>query len=239
MERRTNKSIALGFILLTAGMLILSTNFNLLPWSVHQLIFNWRTLLIAIGVVLIFRGGKQVPGLVLIGIGSFFHLQGFLGIDFSVRELLLPALFIFLGVAILFKRHRPVQTKVCHHHLFDCKAPSGDDYIEEIAIFGGGERQIVSRSFCGGKVIAVFGGSTLSFIQSVLAPGPQTLDLLMLFGGTKLIVPSDWRVRIEVISIFGGFSDKRLNIQPSANAEAGELVIKGIALFGGGEIKSY
>ena len=76
--------------------------------------------------------------------------------------------------------------------------------------------------------------------RAKLAPGKNYIDVLAIFGGLKLIVPEDWHVKIDVISIFGGFSDKhRLHpynndIQPNS-----ELVIKGFVLFGGGDIRSF
>ena len=47
----------------------------------------------------------------------------------------------------------------------------------------------------------------------------------------------NWDVKIDVIAIFGGFSDKRRNMTTSSEGDR-RLVIKGIAIFGGGEIKS-
>jgi hypothetical protein len=58
------------------------------------------------------------------------------------------------------------------------------------------------------------------------------------FGGCKLIVPADWEIKVEVNAVFGGFSDKRLNL-PTITEKSGKiLIIKGVAVFGGGEITS-
>jgi hypothetical protein len=69
-----------------------------------------------------------------------------------------------------------------------------------------------------------------------LAPGTHVLDLFVIFGGTSVIVPPDWTVRVEVFSFLGGFSDKRystLKVIPDAEKV---LVIKGFVMFGGGEV---
>ena len=42
----------------------------------------------------------------------------------------------------------------------------------------------------------------------------------------------------DVISVFGGFSDKRNTIMPNQNIEDKTLVIKGLVIFGGGEIRN-
>jgi hypothetical protein len=57
----------------------------------------------------------------------------------------------------------------------------------------------------------------------------------MIFGGSKFIVPEDWDVKMEVTTVFGGFSDKRHRsiVVPDASRK---LVIRGEAIFGGGEL---
>ena len=111
------------------------------------------------------------------------------------------------------------------------------DNIDELNIFGGGERTISSDNFKGGKFTAVFGGSTIDFLDAKLATGTNVIDVFMVFGGVKFVIPSHWDVKVDVVSIFGGFSDKRRNVSVKSDSES-MLVIKGIAIFGGGEMKS-
>ena len=59
-----------------------------------------------------------------------------------------------------------------------------------------------------------------------------------MFGGTKLIVPDDWQVKSDVLSLFGGFSDKR-HIRPDEVKENKILLLKGVVMFGGVEVKSF
>jgi hypothetical protein len=46
-------------------------------------------------------------------------------------------------------------------------------------------------------------------------------------------------VRIDVIAVFGGFSDKRYHQKVEGINFNKQIVIKGLVVFGGGEIKSY
>jgi predicted membrane protein len=57
-----------------------------------------------------------------------------------------------------------------------------------------------------------------------------------MFGGTKLIVPSDWDVQSGVVTIFGGIEDKR---QPAQINPVKVLYLDGTCIFGGVEIKSF
>jgi len=59
-----------------------------------------------------------------------------------------------------------------------------------------------------------------------------------MFGGTKLIVPEDWEVKSDALSLFGGFSDKRQE-QPTNSEVKKILLVKGIVLFGGVEVKNF
>jgi hypothetical protein len=115
----------------------------------------------------------------------------------------------------------------------------GDDYIDIINIFSGGERQIVSENFSGGKITSIFGGSEIDLTQAKLAPGVSELEIACVFGGTTIIVPTDWNVKVEVVPVLGGFGDERkLNIGRPIDTSR-QLIIKGAVVFGGGEIKSY
>jgi hypothetical protein len=118
------------------------------------------------------------------------------------------------------------------------KKASGEDWLDDVAVFGGGDRIIASQQFKGGKITYIFGGSKLDFTQAKLAPGRSQLDMTMIFGGTKLIIPEGWDVKIEINSVFGGFSDKRVKSIVVTESDR-TLVLTGVALFGGGEITNY
>ena len=86
---------------------------------------------------------------------------------------------------------------------------------------------------------AVFGGSKINLSNaSVVAGQIPVIDVFAMFGGTEIIVPEDWTVKLEISAIFGGFSDKRKSVINVVNNPDKTLVVKGMVLFGGGEIKS-
>jgi hypothetical protein len=60
-----------------------------------------------------------------------------------------------------------------------------------------------------------------------------------MFGGTTIIVPESWNVKHDVMSVLGGFSQKRHSHSDTTIEIGKELVIRGFAMFGGGEIKHY
>lgn len=105
-------------------------------------------------------------------------------------------------------------------------------------MFGGSKRRIANQVFKGGELNNIFGGSELDMTQAILNEGENVLEIHCIFGGVGMVVPADWNVRIDVVSIFGGFSDKRTIIKQGAD-DSKMLIIKGTCIFGGGEIKSY
>jgi predicted membrane protein len=143
-----------------------------------------------------------------------------------------PSIFIIIGIIF-------IVTKRKGWNAISSKGIIGDDYIDYVNVFSGGERQIVSENFRGGKVSAVFGGIELDLTKAKLAPGRNELEIACVFGGATIIVPDNWFVTIEVTPVLGGFSDSR-KIAPGRTMEtSSQLVIKGAVVFGGGEVKSY
>ena len=115
-----------------------------------------------------------------------------------------PVLVILGGFMLFFKK-----PGACCKRSFRSTDSVDNDVIEEIAVFGGGSRIVESQNFKGGSVIAVFGGSDLSLEKCTLSTEGATLELIAVFGGSKLLIPRGWNVKTEVVSIFGGFDDKR------------------------------
>ena len=74
---------------------------------------------------------------------------------------------------------------------------------------------------------------------SELAKGSAYIDVTAIFGGAVLIVPENWNVKTDLVTIFGGFSDKRTITSETKDGEESVLYVKGVVMFGGGELKSY
>jgi predicted membrane protein len=75
-------------------------------------------------------------------------------------------------------------------------------------------------------------------LDADLTPGENVIDMFTLFGGSTLVVPRNWEVKVEITSIFGGFDDKRMYEKQETSADDKILIIKGLAIFGGGDLKS-
>ncbi|HOW30354.1 MAG TPA: DUF5668 domain-containing protein [Bacteroidales bacterium] len=225
------KSLIFGLLVIAAGLLLMAKNTGFLTPQVSHIVFSWEMLLIAIGVVNLFSHRSVISGVILILIGGFFLLVDFYNLPFGFWNVLWPVLLILVGLSMIFG-----MAKWRQHSGWKNRNSSNENFFEDIAVFGGGERKVVSPSFEGAKMVAVFGGSKIDLSHCTLAPGQPMIELVAIFGGNTLIIPAEWNVKIEVFNIFGGYSDKRM---PSQVDPAKTIVIKGVTIFGGGEIRSY
>jgi predicted membrane protein len=104
------------------------------------------------------------------------------------------------------------------------------------SIFGGGEHQVSSRNFQTGEMTSIFGGGEIDFTQAEIDGDQAVIEATMIFGGGEIRVPRTWNVVIDGVGIFGGYSDKTSHPPPDPPAK--KLIIRGVAVFGGLEIKN-
>lgn len=251
----SGKNLWVGLIVLTVGVLLLLHGMDLVffPWW----LFRWPTILIIIGIILGVKSNFQNGGwLVMVLIGGFFLLNE---LDLFDRDLWKygPAVaVIILGAFIIFRAlarrtgdypHGEWQgrnDKGTESGSFsgDTTVESstlggGEDHIDLVNVFGGSKRRIFSKNFKGGETTNFFGGTHLDLTQADL-DGEAVIDITCVFGGVQLIVPSNWFIESRITTVLGGLEDKRA---PSTTPDASRkrLVLTGVCLLGGIEIKSF
>ncbi len=230
-----DKRVVLGAILIFLGGLFLLSSLNILDFQVGRVIFSWPFVMLVIGLFILLNTSKRLTGGLLTGLGIFFLIPRiYPRIEYD-GGIIIPVLLILFGVYIIFKK----RTSILADGLNDGDANINKDKIDDVAIFGGGTKLISSDNFKGGNITAIFGGSEINLMNCSLAPGDNIVDVLTIFGGTTIIVPKDWNVVVNVTSILGGFSNKSVRNPAVAIDHSRTLHIKGLAMFGGGEIKTY
>lgn len=215
--------VIIGILMIILGALFVMRNYEILDFPYEY--FTWEYFFILIGVLFLFLSRNKAAGFVFIAIGLF-----------NLVPELWPLLLVLIGLYIIYGRTR-------HNRQKDDSAEteasnSSTDYVESVSIFGGGSKIINSDNFKGGSIVSIFGGSEINLVNSKLAEGENNIEITAVFGGTTLTVPADWNVVIDVLPIFGGFGDKRMKDPNKKIQEGRKLVLKGIVLFGGGEIKT-
>jgi hypothetical protein len=250
-EHNKDGHIWTGALLLLIGAVALAKSLGVImpPW-----LFSWQMLLIVIGLFIGAKkgfkgGGWFVP--LLIGAAFLANEYAWHG---QMYKHIWPIILIILGIMFLFRPKRKWEGKCFEKKSTDMNTDtaasagitspppkadtfSEDDYLNTTSIFGGTEKTILSKNFKGGSMVNIFGGSEINLTQADIN-GIAVLDVTAIFGGATLIVPSNWVVKSDALTIFGGISDKR-SVAGYSDTNAKNLILKGTVLFGGLEIKSY
>lgn len=220
---------------------------------IPEWLWSWPMLLMVIGV---FIGAKHSfrnwGWLIPVFIGGIFMLENFMP-GISLKIYAWPIVIIFIGLVMIFKpknrrryrQHHRFNEWKRHKHKWEDKysacsnvdaPPSQEDVVNASAVFGSVKKNIISKNFKGGEINTVFGGAEINLSQADIQ-GTVVLEVNHVFGGSKLIVPANWKVRSEQVAIFGGIEDNRPPQQISNDDKV--LILKGTAIFGGIDIKSF
>lgn len=234
--QNNNSKVLVGILLIIIGLFAMSGNFFNLPFSFTHYIFSLPGLMMIIGLFILINHKDSFLGIVFVGVGGFWFLSRYS--SYPVRSFFFdywPLIIIALGLYIIFKHDGRPQENISEGepNKFDI------DFIDEVTIFGSGRKNINSQNFKGGKATSILGGIHLDLHNSNLAEGTNILEITAIFGGIDIVVPRDWKVIVNVTSIFGGFDDRRvLNVNQVFESNK-VLIIRGTALFGGGHLNTY
>ncbi|MGZ8556737.1 MAG: LiaF transmembrane domain-containing protein [Chitinophagaceae bacterium] len=246
MECRSgNGHVWTGIFLLGIGGLALARSFGV---PMPEWLFTWQMLLIAIGLFIGFRKGFRDGGwFVPIVVGAVFLANEFI-LDGQLRRHIWPLILIAVGALFVFRprgKHGKNYWNQKKNSAMDAETItplseetySQDDIIDSTNIFSGTKKVILSKNFKGGEIVNIFGGSEIDLSQADMT-APAVLEVTAIFGGATLIIPANWAIKSEAVTIFGGIGDKR-KITTMTESPTKTLVLKGTMIFGGMEIKSY
>lgn len=234
-ERKYSGHIWLGLIMLVIGVALILRQMSL-PFP--SWLFSWEILLIAIGLFIgIQRNFKGATWIIMLLIGTVFLLEDLIpGISF--RHYTWPIILIASGAWLIMspkglrRRKTDSESKSYSPEIY-----SSGDYLDNTCVFGSVRKIILSKDFKGGECVSFMGGTELDLSQADIN-GRVALEVVQVFGGTKLIIPSHWNLKSDLVSVFGGIEDKR-TIQPGSVREDKVLVLEGTSVFGGIEIRNY
>jgi len=237
----------IGLFLLIIGGLLFAREFGV-PFPYW--FFTWPMILIGLGLFIglkhgFRRGGWFIP----IIIGAVF-LYDKIDAERSFRPYLWPTLLIGLGLYFILRPRRsdcwtdettdPQQANTRNNERSTATQNYGEvknDFIETTSVFGGIKKNVLSKNFKGGDIVNFMGGSEINLSQADFT-GKVKIDVTNILGGAKLIVPPDWDVQSDVVTIFGGIDDKR-QIAGQVIDTNKILILDGTCFFGGIEIKSF
>ena len=231
-----------GILIILIGVVALMRAFGT---PMPEWLFSWPMILIVLGLFLAVRHRFHgVAWLILLMVGGVFLIER-ANPDIAMRQYTWPLVLIVIGLFIILRprRRRWVDSEQDKNAALETGEPvirdgaySQEDFVDATSIFGGTKKNIISKNFRGGDLENIFGGSEINLMQADFT-GTAEIELTTIFGGTTLIIPSNWSVQSEAVTIFGGMEDKRP--MPDGESRDKVLLIKGTVLFGGIDIKSY
>lgn len=252
--KNNDSGFILGIVLLSIGLLLLIKK---LGFFFPDWILSWPMILILVGVVnLIKYQFKSLFGVILTFLGLFFLFEREFNFDFGLDRYLVPIVLIGVGIHLIIKKRKEKnflenksfptltndiaekpQSEESGYSDFEIQEGSFSNRLYESAILSGINKRIISKDLNSGKLTTVLGGIDLDLTQADFS-GQIYLQVDVIFGGIKLIVPPHWQIQTEVTNIAAGIEDKRLYRQSEVD-NSKVLIIRGTILFGGLEIKSF
>jgi len=226
-ERRRSSSQALaGLLLLTVGSVLFAQNLDLI--DLRRYWRYWAALPLVAGLIKLLLPGTRsdrVFGAVLVffGGGNLARALGYWSpspADIAAIALMgVGASFVFRGLFGAPPSRRAAEAA---------------DWASGLAVLGGFERKNNSQNFRGGDLTAFMGGVELDLRMASMRE-PAVIDVFVMWGGIGIYVPRDWTVELRGTPLLAGFED---NSQPPPVPTEKRLIIRGLALMGGVEIKN-
>ncbi len=202
---------------------------DLLPEVLVDLLFRWELILIGLGIYLMATERKGRTGLLLFLVGLLFWIPD--AFDLPDNYSVWPLLLLLIGLYFLLSSDRSSKKKKVRHQ------KEARDRFQETVIFGSNERIVNSEHFQGGDVMAIFGESHIDLTRCHWAEGSGEIEVFFLFGGGTIHVPPEWDLEIDVVQIFGSFSDKRTQKLERGSQETPRPRVTGFCIFGEGKIR--
>ncbi|NOU58651.1 LiaF transmembrane domain-containing protein [Marinifilum caeruleilacunae] len=102
-EHRRNKSLFLGILLITVGLVVMLERIDFYPDFIWSWLYRWESLVIFIGLLLILVRGKFFGGIAAIMVGAYFLMDEMFFLPYNWEVWFLPAALILGGVAFIFQ----------------------------------------------------------------------------------------------------------------------------------------
>lgn len=218
--------VLLGLFLILVAVLIAGN--VIFDWNLTLFFPGWWTLLIIIpAIVNIIKSGFGIFNTLCVVIGAML-----LGVQLFPEQLswdlfgklIFPAVLLVIGLNLLFNG----SFKKVPAHVQKGNG-RGTDYS---AVFGAVEQRIIGE-FNGADITSIFGGVDLDLREAIITKD-IVINATVIFGGADIFLPSNVRVKLSTVPIFGGASNKA---ERTSDSDAPTVYISSVCIFGGVEAK--
>jgi predicted membrane protein len=230
VNKKPNPAMLAGVLVIAVGTVLLLNQFGILPNGF--ILHFWPAVLIVVGIIKAVAGDNRADRVVggCLVLGGVLWQTNSIGLTHLTLNQIWPVSIILVGVLLIvhaMSEHSGRDIK------FTTDPESGSFYI-----FGGGERQVNAKDFRGSKMFAMFGGYEVDLTHADMEGTQAYVEANAIFGGGEIRIPMNWKVVVQGTGIFGGYNDKTHYMQTDPSAPVKTLYVRGVAIFGGIEIKN-
>ena len=151
-------------------------------------------------------------------------------LDFDlIWKLAFPTILVIIGLSIIFKD--ALGGKVSSEIKKLNEKRNGENSY--CATFAGQNVNFDNEKFTGADLTAVFGGVKCD-LRNAIIDSDVVINTSSTFGGIEIYVPSNIKIKIKSMPIFGGVENKA---KTKVDENSHTIYINSIAVFGGVEIK--
>jgi predicted membrane protein len=224
-RHRSVPQLIFGLIVIVVGVLLTLDTLGIADAEYY--LRYWPAGLIALGLAKAWQSrdghGGTFGGLILVVIGSILLLESLVALRIEVWALW-PAVLVVIGASLVWR-------SVAGRRI---AASDTNSTLSAVAVLSGVNRGNNSRTFRGGDLTAIMGGCEVDLRHAAI-DGEAIVDVFAMWGGIEIRVPEDWTVIGRVTPLLGGFDDKT---RPPQGAGAHRLIVRGMVIMGGVEVKN-
>lgn len=218
-----------GIVLIVIGLIF---GGNALGITNIDIFFDgWWTLFIIIPCFIgLLKDNEKTASVIglIVGVALLLACQNIISFDI-IWKLAFPTILVVLGLSMIFK---------------DALGGKINDEIKKLnqkrngensycATFAGQNINFNEEKFTGADLTAVFGGVKCD-LRNAIIESDVVINASATFGGIEIYVPSNVKIKIKSVPIFGGV-DNKTNTKTDENSHI--IYINSTAIFGGVEIK--
>jgi predicted membrane protein len=212
----------------------------------HHLMRFWPVLVVLYGLMILQRGGRGVVvGSFVVLIGGWLLLNTLHLLFLEPWQFLWPLILVVVGARILMRGREPQPPPAPPPATgsFVPSAPTSpqsgspplSNHLSLFGMMGSTKQRVSGVIFRSADMTSFMGGCELDLRDALLgADGAAYVEVFSLMGGAHIIVPTSWKVVVQVTPVMGGVEDKSRPLMGGNQF----LYVRGTVMMGGVEISN-
>lgn len=224
-----NKSnVIWGVVLIAIGLIVTLNQLDVIDINFA----GWWTLIIIIPFLIsMTKEGINIANSigVLIGVLLLLAAQNLIYWD-TMYKLVLPLILVIIGIGMIVNANRTKSINNNHN--------IQNTNLNEYCSAFDGKTVEITDNFNGANIDAIFGEVDLD-LKNAIFDKDTVIKASAIFGGIKLKLPENVKVKVNSVPIFGGISNhhKQIVLSDTLNNTMYTIYLNALCMFGGIDIE--